>query len=73
MNYPHKDDADIAALDRLPGTAYATDDKPFLATQRYSLSADYEFDDVSAKVRVDMQGCLDNQYWMAVWKAACVE
>ena len=69
MKYPHKDDKDIAALNRLPSTLYATDDKPFLATQRYSLSPDYEFDDVMAKVRVDTQGCMDNMYWYEANKA----
>jgi hypothetical protein len=68
MKYPHKDDLDIAALNRLPSTQYAVEDKPFLFTQRYSLSPDFEPSDVTAKLRVDTQGAMDMQYWLSVWK-----
>jgi hypothetical protein len=68
VNYPYRSDAQEAALKRLPATAYAETDKPFLFTERYSLSPDFEPSDVTAKRQVDLQGCLDNQYWMAVWK-----
>ncbi len=68
MRYPAKDDTDIAALDRLPSTAYAEDDMPFLRTQRYGLSPDYEPSDVIAKARVDMQGAMEMQYSLEQWK-----
>lgn len=63
MNFPHKDDQDRAALSRLASTAYAEDDMPFLRTQRYSLSPDYENSDVIAKQRVDTQGAMENLWW----------
>ena len=68
MKYPQRDEAQEAALKRLPATAYAGEDMPFLFTQRYSLSPDYEPSDVVAKQQVDLHGCLDNQYWMQLWK-----
>ena len=68
MNYPYKDDADLAAIKRLAGSAYAEDDKPFLNTQRYSLNPDYETTDVIAKRRLDMQGALENHWWLKHWK-----
>lgn len=68
MKYPHKDALDEEALNRLPSTQYAVEDKPFLSTQRYSLSPDYESSDVTAKLRVDTQGAMDMQYWLSVWK-----
>lgn len=64
MSFPHKDEQDLAALRRLASTAYAEDDMPFLRTQRYSLSPDYEPSDVTAKQRVDIQGALENQWWL---------
>ena len=70
MNYPFRTDEQQASLDRLPATKYSEDDTPFLATQRYSLSPDYEPSDVVAKQQVDTQGSLDMQYSMAVWKAS---
>jgi hypothetical protein len=68
MKYPHKDELDIAALNRLPHSAYAEDDMPFLRTQRYSLSPDYEPSDVVAKQRVDVQSAMENLWWMNHWK-----
>ena len=68
MRYPCPTDEDVLALERLAHTAYAEDDKPYLATQRYSLSPDYEFDDVTAKRRVDLQGSLDMQYSLKQWQ-----
>jgi len=44
------------------------DDKPFLSTQRYSLSPDYEPSDVLAKQQVDTQAAMDMQYSMQQWK-----
>lgn len=64
MKYPYKDDLDIEALNRLPSTEYFVDDKPFLSTQRYSLSPDYEPSDVTAKQRVDTQGAMENLWWL---------
>ncbi len=68
MNYPYRTEAQQAALERLPATPYAEADRPFLFTQRYSLSPDYDPSDVVAKQQVDLHGCIDNQYWMARWK-----
>ena len=68
MRYPYPTEEDVAALDRLPHTAYAEDDMPFLRTQRYSLSPDYEESDVTAKARVDMQGAMDMQYRLQHWQ-----
>jgi hypothetical protein len=68
MNYPFRTDEQQASLDRLPATKYSEDDMPFLATQRYSLSPDYEPSDVVAKAQVDLQGALDLQYSLKRWK-----
>jgi hypothetical protein len=68
MSYPYRTDAQQAALERLPATPYSKDDMPFLATQRYQLSPNYDPSDVVAKEQVDLHGCLDNQYWYAQWK-----
>jgi len=64
LNFPHKDEQDLTALSRLASTAYAEDDMPFLRTQRYSLSPDYEASDVAAKQRVDLQGAMENLWWL---------
>jgi hypothetical protein len=69
INYPYRNEAQTAALARLPATAYAEVDQPFLFTQRYSLSPDFEYSDVAAKQQVDLQGALDNQYWLHVWES----
>jgi hypothetical protein len=66
--YPHKDDKDIAALERLAHTAYVDTDKPFLFTERYGLSPDFDPADVVAKQRVDMQGAMENIWWLQAWK-----
>ena len=68
MNFPYPTDEDVAALDRLPHTMYAEDDMPFLRTQRYSLSPDYEVSDVLAKARVDMQGSMEMQWQLEQWQ-----
>jgi hypothetical protein len=44
------------------------DDMPFLFTQRYSLSPDYEPSDVTAKQQVDLHGSMDMQYSLKQWK-----
>ncbi len=67
-NYPHRSEAQEAALARLPATKYSEDDMPFLFTERYSLSPDYDYSDVLAKRQVDVQGNQDNQWWLAFWK-----
>ena len=67
-NYPYRSEAQEAALTRLPATKYSEDDMPFLFTERYSLSPDYENSDVLAKRQVDVQGNQDNQWWLAFWK-----
>ena len=70
ISYPYPTDEVVNALERLPHTAYAEDDKPFLSTQRYQLSPNYDPSDVVAKDQVDLQGSLDMQYSMAVWKGS---
>ncbi len=67
-NYPYRSEAQEAALARLPATKYSEDDMPFLFTERYSLSPDYDYSDVLAKKQVDVQGNQDNQWWLAFWK-----
>ena len=68
MNYPYPSEEDTKALERLLHSAYAEEDMPFLRTQRYCLSPDFETSDVTAKARVDLQGALDMQYSLAQWK-----
>ncbi len=68
MKFPYKDDKDLAALARLSQTAYAYDDRPYLSTQRYSLSPDFEQSDVIAKARVDLQSAAENQWHLWNWK-----
>jgi hypothetical protein len=68
MIYPFPTDEDLAALDHLRSTAYAEDDMPFLSTQRYSLSPAYEESSIAAKGRVDLQGAMDNTWWLNHWK-----
>ncbi len=68
MNYPYRTDEQQASLDRLPATKYSEDDAPFLYTQRYSLSPDYEPSDVVAKQQVDTQGATDMQYSLKHWQ-----
>jgi hypothetical protein len=68
MNYPTKTEQDETDLERVQHSHYAYDDQPFLGTQRFSLSPDYEFTDVAAKVRVDMQGAMEMQYSLEQWK-----
>ena len=67
-NYPHRTEAQEAALTRLPATKYSEDDMPFLFTERYSLSPDYEVSDVLAKRQVDVLGALDMQYSLKQWQ-----
>jgi hypothetical protein len=68
MNYPFRTDEQQASLERLPATKYSEDDMPFLSTQRYSLSPDYEPSDVMAKQQVDTQGAMDMQFSLKRWK-----
>jgi hypothetical protein len=68
LNYPFRNEEQQASLERLPATKYSEDDMPFLATQRYSLSPDYEPSDVIAKQQVDTQGAMDMQYSLKLWK-----
>jgi len=41
---------------------------PFLFTERYSLSPDFENSDVTAKRMVDVHGAMENFYWLQRWK-----
>ena len=67
MNYPYRTEDEQAALDHLPNSPYAFDDKPYLSTQRYSMSG-YEPRDVQRKAMVDCQGAMEMQYSLAQWK-----
>lgn len=71
MNYPTemKDERYNESLERLKQSAYSTDDAPFLAIQRGSLSPDYELSDITAKHIVDVVGAADNLWWVNFWKA----
>ena len=73
MNYPFRTEEQQASLERLSATKYSEDDMPFLATQRYSLSPDYEPSDVIAKQQVDTQGAMDMQFSMKQWKESLAE
>jgi hypothetical protein len=68
ISYPYPADEVVNALERLPHTAYAEDDKPFLSTQRYQLNPDFEISDVDAKALVDLQGAMEMQWSMQQWK-----
>ena len=68
LSYPYRTEAQEAALARLPATAYSEHDMPFLFTERYSLSPDFENSDVTAKRMVDVHGAMENFYWLQRWK-----
>lgn len=61
--FPHRTEAENAALDRLQNTTYATDDAPHLKTQRITMSSDYERQNVEDKSMVDAQGAAANLWW----------
>jgi len=63
MEYPHRTDDEQAALEHLPNSPYAFDDRPYLNTQRYSMSG-YEPRDVMRKALVDAQGAMENLWWL---------
>ena len=65
--YPYRTEDEQAALDHLPNSPYAFDDKPHLSTQRYSMSG-YEPRDVKRKAMVDSQGTKDNLWWLNRWR-----
>jgi hypothetical protein len=62
MNFPYRSDEQQAALDHVPHGPYAFSDKPYLSTERYSLSG-FELRDIEAKKLVDAQGIQDNIWW----------
>jgi hypothetical protein len=68
ISYPYRTEAQEAAVNRLPATAYAEIDRPFLFTQRYSLSPDFEPSDVVAKQQVDLHGSMDMLWSLEHWK-----
>lgn len=63
MKYPLRDERQQKAMDDLPSSPYATTDKPFLFTQRYSVTGGFEPYQLQDKELVDDQGAQDNQYW----------
>lgn len=67
MNYPYRNEDEQQALEHLPHSPYAFDDKPYLNTQRYSMSG-YEIREVERKSLVDAQGAKDMQYSLEAWK-----
>jgi hypothetical protein len=62
VNYPYRTDEEQAALEHLPSTPYATDDKPYRSTNSFSLTG-YEPVDIVQKSLVDKHGVMDNEYW----------
>ena len=68
MNYPYRTAQDEKDLERVQHSHYAHDDQPFISTQRFSLSPDYDFEEVIAKTRVDLHGAMDMQYSLQQWK-----
>jgi hypothetical protein len=60
--YPYRDEQQQAALEHLAHGPYASDDKPYLSTQRYSLSG-YEPHNIADKQAVDAQGVIENWIW----------
>ena len=67
MKYPYRTDDEQAALEHLPNSPYAFDDKPYLYTKRLSLSG-YEKRDIERKAMVDSQGCAEDLWWFNHWK-----
>jgi len=67
MNYPYRTDDEQAALNHLAHSPFAFDDKPYLTTQRYSMSG-YEPRDVQRKALVDAQGAAENLWWLNHWR-----
>jgi hypothetical protein len=63
-----KDEKYEAALARLQISAYSKEDQPYLFTERYSLSSDFEKADVDAKVIVNTVGAADNLYSLRKWQ-----
>lgn len=63
MRYPLRDDRQQQALEALPSSPYGTIDKPFLFTQRYSVTGGFEPYQLQDKELVDDQGTQDNMYW----------
>jgi hypothetical protein len=70
MRYPTelKDDKYTEALARLQSSAYSKEDQPYLFTERYSLSSDFEKADVDAKGIVNTVGAADNLYSLRKWQ-----
>lgn len=67
MNYPYRTEEEQSILEHMPHSPYASDDHPFLATQRYSMSG-YDPREVDDKSRLDTQGVYDNRYWYSLNK-----
>lgn len=63
MLYPLRNDRQQQALNDLPSSSYATTDKPFLFTNRYSVTGGFEINNLDDKELVDDHGAQDNQYW----------
>lgn len=63
MKYPFRNPAEESALERIPQTPYSVEDMPFLKTNRYSLSSDFEAHDVLSKEILDRHGVKDNLWW----------
>jgi hypothetical protein len=59
MKYPYRSEEQQAALDHIPHGPFVFSDKPYLFTERYSLSG-FEPRDIVAKRLVDEQGIQDN-------------
>lgn len=63
MKYTFRTDTQQRALESLPDSQFISVDKPFLYTQRYSITGGFEPFQLEDKEMVDEQGTQDNQYW----------
>jgi hypothetical protein len=66
--YPYRDAVTQATLEHMPHSPYDLEDKPFLSTQRYSVSANFDPQLVADKAALDAQGAADNLYWINQWR-----
>jgi hypothetical protein len=62
MQYPYRTGIAQAILEHMPSSPYASDDHPYLSTERYSIVG-YEPRDVADKKALDAQGAAANYWW----------
>ncbi len=66
--HPYRDDKTQETLEHMPHSPYAYDDKPYLSTQRYSVSASFDPKLVADKAALDSQGAAENLWWLNQWR-----